>query len=503
MARMQRSNHNLSHSRLTTFDMGQLVPIACLEVLMGDSFIHSTSVLLRAATLVTPVMHPVEVRVHHWYVPNRLLWSDWDAFITGREGDLVVPYVDLVDATPGPATNYTLADHFGLPDNPGRVSALPFCAYARIWNEFYRDQNIQTELLQGDVEDSPDWTDNVNLALQRVGWGKDYFTTSRPDPQQGSAVSIPFEPGALAPVRGIQIDNGATAGTETGRIGVESEFDVATGPAWASNSDKITVTAETTGVASDDNRPQIFADLGGVSGGGIDINEFRQAMALQRHLEARNRYGSRIQDYLNYHGVRPRDGRLDLPEYLGGGKATIAFSEVLATAEGENTNVGDQAGHGISAMRSRRYGRFFPESGWVLSLMSVRPKGMYADQLHRQWLRSVKDDFWQKEYEAFGPQAVLTKEVFGNHTSATDVFGYQGRFDEYRRHPSYVTGQFRTLDDDWHLARFFSSAPALNNDFITCIPSDRIFADVSEPECRAMISHSIRAKRLVQKRARY
>lgn len=513
MARMQRSNHNLSHSRLTTFDMGQLVPIACLEVLMGDSFVHATSVLLRAATLVTPVMHPVEVRVHHWYVPNRILWTEWDAFITGRDPEAVMPTVTIADATPGPATDYTLADHFGLPNDCGPVSALPFVAYSRIWNEYYRDQNVQTER-QGAliIGNAGDVTSGMDLSLARVGWGKDYFTTARPDPQQGSSVSIPFEPGALAPIRGLNMliaGSAAAAQSDGQQVGVQADMDLGTGDfafdvgETAPSDQRLRIQAEASGAASDSNRPQIFADLGGVSGGGIDINEFRQAMALQRHLEARNRFGSRIQDYLNYHGIRPRDGRLDIPEYLGGGKATIAFSEVLATAEGENTHVGDQAGHGISAMRSRRYGRFFPESGWVVSLMSVRPKGMYADQLHRQWLRSVKDDFWQREYEAFGPQAVLTKEVFGNHTVATDVFGYQGRFDEYRRHPSYVTGQFRTLDDDWHLARFFESAPALNNDFITCVPSDRIFADVSEPECRAMISHSIRAKRLVHKRARY
>jgi len=455
---------------------------------MGDTFVHATSALLRAATLVTPVMHPVDVRIHHWYVPNRIIWDDWDDFITGQNDELTVPTLDS-DSSWTP-----LWDNLGVPDGAGSVSALPIRAYNKIWNEFYRDQDIQTKL-----------DEETNVAIQRVNWGKDYFTTARPDPQQGSAISIPFEPGALAPVRGIGIRTATAADSADTYRSTEASDDMLPGD------DHMRIDSNELGVRVEDgtqpigtgNRPQIFADLGEVSGGGIDINEFRQAMALQRHLEARNRYGSRIQDYLNYHGVRPRDGRLDIPEYLGGGKATIAFSEVLATAEGESTHVGDQAGHGISAMRSRRYGRFFPESGWVISLMSVRPKGMYADQLHRQWLRSVKDDFWQREYEAFGPQAVLTKEVFGNHPTATDVFGYQGRFDEYRRHPSYVTGQFRTLDDDWHLARFFESAPALNNDFITCIPSDRIYADVSEPECRAMISHSIRAKRLVHKRARY
>lgn len=176
---------------------------------------------------------------------------------------------------------------------------------------------------------------------------------------------------------------------------------------------------------------------------------------------------------------------------------------MLATAESTGVSVGDQKGHGIAALRTRRYGRFFPESGYVISLLSVRPRTIYADNVHRQWLRSVKDDFWQKEYEAFGPQAVLVKEVYGAHASLTDVFGYQGRHDEYRRHPSYVSGTFRTLDDYWHMARFFDEAPALNTEFIECLPTDRIYADTSEPECRAMISHRIHAKRLVSKRSRY
>lgn len=487
--KMSRARHNLSHHRLTTFDMGYLVPVACIEVLMGDSFVHATSMLLRASTLVSPVMHPVDVRLHHWYVPTRVVFDDWDELITGRDPDALVPTITVTEAS-----NYTLLDHLGVPNDCGAINALPIRCYNKIWNEYYRDQDIQTEFAEDDI------------TLKRVGWGKDYFTTCRPNPQQGTAISIPFAAGTQAPVSGISILNTAAAGTMGARTGVTAADDHAAsvGNSWDSTGDVISIEAQTGGVPNaSTNRPQVFADLSEVSGGGIDINDFRMAMAMQRHLEARNRWGSRIQDYLAFHGVRPRDARLDLPEYLGGGKQTIAFSEVLATAEGTNTNVGDQAGHGISAIRTRRYARFFPEHGYVLSLVSVRPKGMYADQLHRMWLRSTKDDFWQKEYEAFGPQAVLTKEVFGNHTVNTDVFGYNGRHDEYRRHPSYVTGGFRSIDDHWHMARFFASAPALNEAFIRCEPTDRIYADTSEPECRAMVSHNIRARRLVSKRARY
>lgn len=486
MPRLKRARHNLSHYRLSTFDMGQLIPVACLEVLMGDTFVHSTAVLLRAATLVTPVMHPVDVRIHHWYVPNRIIWDDWDEFITGRNDALTVPTID--SDTPSWTT---LFDNLGIPDLSGSVSALPIRAYNRIWNQWYRDQDIQTEI-----------DEETNRDIKRVAWSKDYFTTSRPNPQQGTAISIPFAAGTSAPVTGIGVVTGDTAAVVASTWEQTGSTVAANSTVWETTGDTVRIQAPSAGAAGASRRPQIFADLSN-AGGGIDVNEFRMAMAMQRHLEARNRWGSRIQDYLAYHGVRPQDGRLDLPEYLGGGKATIAFSEVLATAEGTNTNVGDQAGHGIVSLRTRTYGHFFPESGWVISLLSVRPRTIYADQVHRQWLRSTKDDFWQKEYEAFGPQAVVTKEVYGPHVNTTDVFGYQGRHDEYRRHPSYVSGGFRSIDDDWHMARFFSSAPALNNAFIECLPTDRIYADTSEPECRAMVSHNIRAARLVSKRSRY
>lgn len=489
MPRMSRASHNLSHYHLTTFDMGYLVPVACVEVVLGDLFMHSASALLRASTLVAPVMHPVDIRIHHWFVPNRILWSSWDEFITGRDPEAVVPTINIASAG-----NYTLVDHFGVPNDCGAINALPVRAYNKIWNEFYRDQDIISEATEDD------------LALKRVAWEKDYFTTCRANPQQGTSITIPFAAGSQAPVLGISIaDNQAAAASGQAGIGVVADGDTALGTnTWRSDNQAAYIRAQTTGNPNaSTNRPQIFADLGDVQGAGIDVNDFRMAMAMQRHLEARNRWGSRFVDYLQYHGIRPRDSRIDIPEYLGGGRQTMAFSEVLATAEGTNTNVGDQAGHGIAALKTRRYRRFFPESGWMLSLMSVRPKTLYADQLHRSFLRTLKDDYWQKEYEAFGPQAVLKKEVYGNHGSAVEVFGYNGRHDEYRHHPSYVSGGFRSTDDYWHMARFFASAPSLNQTFLECVPTDRIYADTSEPEVRVMVSHRLAARRLISRRSRY
>jgi len=502
MAGMKRARHNLSHYRLATMDMGYLVPVACLEVLMGDSFVHTTRALIRASTMVAPVMHPVDVRIHHWYVPNRVIWnretdtnSSWDEFITGRDPAETVPTVTYTEGS----SDYSLLDHLGVPKGANQtLCALPIRAYNKIYNEFYRDQDLITAVAQND------------LALKRIAWAKDYFTSARANPQQGTAISIPFQSGTKAPVKGIGVETGQT--THTGNVNLwETDATSARSvPAWTTGaSDIFLIEGEATNTAvGSSNTPQIYADLSQSVGGGININDFRLAMAMQKHLEARNRYGSRIQDYLAYHGIRPRDGRLDLPEYLGGGKHVVSFSEVLATAntevDTETTHVGDMAGHGISGMRTRPYRHFFPESGWVLSLLSIRPRTIYETQLHRMWLRSSKNDFWQKEYEMLGPQAVLKKEVYAKHGNTTDILGYNGRHDEYRRHPSYVTGTFRTsTDDHWHMARILESAPSLNAGFIECIPTDRIYADTTEPEIRAMVSHDISARRLVRKVARY
>ena len=482
MPEMKRSRHNLSHYRLATMDQGELVPVACMEVLLGDTFIHSASSLIRVATLTAPLMHPVDVRIHHWFVPFRTIWSEWDEFITGRSE----PTYPTVTYTNG-SDPYTLVDHLGIPDVTNTVSALPVRAYNKIYNEFYRDQDLITEV----AEDS--------LVLQRISWEKDYFTSCRATAQQGaSSVSIPFAGGSRADVKGIGVsDVNADAGMDTVReTGETTPSTFADG--WQTATRQVYVEEDGT-----TNYPNIHVDLSTATGG-IDVNEFRLAIAMQRHLEARNRYGSRIQDYLAYHGIKPRDGRLDIPEYLGGGRQTVSFSEVLATADSAGIDVGDQAGHGIAAVRTRRYGRFFPESGIMMSLMSVRPRTMYAEQLHRMWLRNDKDDYWQKEYEELGPQAVLTKEVYGAHGNSTDVFGYNGRHDEYRHHPSYVSGDFRnSTSDNWHLARVLGASPTLNQSFVECVPTDRVYADVTAPEIIAMVSHDLKAKRLVRRKAKY
>lgn len=485
---MKRFKHNLSHYHMTTFDQGYLVPVSNIEVIMGDSIRQVSAAMMRVAPLAAPVMHPVDVRLHHWFVPYRVIWDEWDEFITGRASS-TFPTITYTSGV----SDYTLLDRMGVPDDTNTINALPVRAYNLIYNEFYRDDDLITAVSTDD------------LALKRIAWEKDYFTSARLTAQQGSTVAIPFGAGNKAPVKNIGIKNQGSYATqsdvyESGNTSTTS-FDgwqVKSSPAGAGQAGLHIGRDTGTGY------PDIYADLSAATGGGIDINEFRLAMAMQKHQEARSRFGDRIQDYLAYHGIRPRDGRLEIPEYLGGGKSTVSFSEVLSTSDSGLRDVGDMTGHGIASVRTRPFGRFFAESGIMMTLMSVRPKTIYANALHRKWLRSDKWDYWQKEAEELGPQEVLTKEVYAAHGNSTDVFGYNGRHDDFRRHPSYVSGAFRdSTDDFWHMARQLSSSPTLNQSFVECSPTDRVYLDTSEPEVRVMCAHDIKAKRLVRRKAKH
>lgn len=506
----KRSKFSLSHYRLFSGRMGYMMPIGITECLPGDTFQQATSVFLRCSPLVTPVMHPVHVTVHHWFIPTRLLWDKWEDFITGGPDGMDASIMPTIKApASGGFAVGSLADYMAVPSGVPNleVCALPFRAYALLYNECYRDQDLEQELPLS-LESGLDTT--TNTTLQRCDWARDYFTTARPWPQKGPAVTVPVNSvagsGQVFPVTGAGEALPSFSFEGTSGVG---PLTVAQGAAVGVNAVQSPSFSVVNSQWVNKNMrwydPALQVDMSGlkIEGGSVDVNQLREAFALQRFEEHRALYGSRYVEYLRYLGVKSSDARLQRPEYLGGSRQTIQFSEVLQTAPGGEDPVGALKGHGIGAMRTNRYRRFFEEHGYVLTVMMVRPISVYMQGLSRMWNRRVKEDYYQRELQHIGQQEVLTKELYaGNEQGPTaddTVFGYQNRYDEYRWHESYVSGEFRNILNSWHMARDFANEPTLNADFINAVPTTRIFAAQQNDTLYCMANHSIQARRLMSK----
>lgn len=471
---MKRNKFSLSHYQLLSMNQGAIVPIGHYEVLPGDTVQQSTSALVRAAPLVAPVMHPVHAKIHHWFVPYRLIWEDWEDFITGGpDGDnaSVPPYIATSSFPANTVSPGSLADYLGIPTgtyaNVLNVSALPFRAYALIYNEFYRDQDLVSPVV---VQVNSNLDGTTSRVLLNSAWEKDSFTVARPFEQKGDAITVPI--GIADPAQ-----SGIVRATATGAPVVGA------------------LTSAAGGVFTSGATASYLDPNGNLS---LSVSDLRESMALQRYAEARARYGSRYVEYLRYLGVKSSDARLQRPEYLGGGKQTIQFSEVLQTAEGTDP-VGTMAGHGLGAMRSNRFRRFFEEHGIVMSFMIIKPRTIYMQAVARSFLRQTREDYWQRELEHIGQQEVTSTETYGlaGETGRGVVFGYQDRYNEYRRTESRVSGEFRTTLNYWHMARDLVAAPTLNASFITADPTTRIYAAPSAAQMYVMAMHSIQARRMV------
>lgn len=382
----------------------------------------------------------------------------------------------------------SLADYFGVPPsvNNLEVSALPFRGYALIFNEWYRDQDLVNKLTI-DETSGPDTT--TSTALQYAAWEKDYFTAARPWEQKGPAITIPL--GDTAPLSLTNQPPSANSGSLLRRTNNSSL-----------NADAGDIKSTAAGVLQSqpsnpllvDVTPHTVADISGASA--VTVNLLREAFALQRFEEARARFGSRYTEYLRYLGVVSPDARLQRPEFLGGGRYPVQFSEVLQTAEGENP-VGELRGHGIGVARSNRYRRYFPEHGYVFTIVTVKPKTIYSNGLFRHWNRRTKEDFFQKELQHIGQQELLNKEVRAAHANPNGVFGYTDRYAEYRGAESSIAGEFRTTLDFWHFARQFTADPALNETFVKCVPTEEPFAVPSANTLYVMAKHHVQARRIV------
>lgn len=480
-----KNKFNLSHERKLSFNMGDLIPMMVQEVVPGDSFRVNTEIMLRLAPMLAPIMHRVNVKTEYFFVPNRLVWSEWEDFITGgRLGTTQpeIPWVDINSIIASGADYYSpgsLADYMGLPvmtglmagtDDP-RICSLAFRAYQTIYNEYYRDQNLEAAVelnTAGGAETNP-FLPNL-FPIRKRAWEKDYFTSALPFAQRGATVDIP-------------ISDDPTVQTKVSRVSTGLPFSEA-GDMTIGN----TGNALMTGSATQDGGAHI-----GAEGHGIDVNTLRRSVRLQEWLEKMARAGSRYAEQLRaFFNVVPDDARLQRPEFLGGASTPIQISEVLSTVQQVDPTSGDPVGNpqgdmtgrGISYGTMNGFRRFFKEHGFVIGIVSVLPKTAYQQSLPKMWTRYDKLDYYWPEFANIGEQAVLDHEVYYNPDdpagTSQGTFGYQSRYAEYKYHPSTVHGDFRDTLAFWHMGRIFSSNPALNTAFVSSDPTHRIFA-VEDP----------------------
>jgi hypothetical protein len=482
-AQIPRSSFNRSFSSKTTFDSGYLIPVYVDEALPGDTFNLKMTAFARMSTPIHPIMDNLHMDTFFFAVPMRLVWDNWQKFCGEQvdPGDSTDYTIPTLTSPAGGYTNSSLSDYMGLPTQVAGIthSALFHRAYNLIWNEWFRDENLQNSIVvpKGDGPDTV--TDYV---LQRRGKRHDYFTSALPWPQKGPAVSLP-----LGGTADVVRDSNATfwkvyqAGTNNILANQTQFYSFVVGELGANPSAQ--------GVSFD---PQggLSADLSTATA--ATINQLREAFQIQKLYERDARGGTRYIEILKSHfGVTSPDARLQRPEYLGGGTTPILVTPVPQTSAvpSQPTPQGNLSAFATANIANNGFVKSFVEHSIVIGLVSVRADLHYQQGLNRMFSRSTRWDFYWPALAHIGEQAILNKEIYAQGTSADDdVFGYQERFAEYRYKPSQISGQFRsnfaqTLDS-WHLAQEFGSLPALNSTFIVENPPvDRVKAlDAEYPD---------------------
>lgn len=508
---MKRTKFDRSHVYKTTFNSGKLIPVFVDEVLPGDTSRLSVNYFARLATPIKPIMDNIYLDWFFFFVPNRLVWEHWQNFCFEQEdpGDSTDYVIPTVTATGNSENAYvgSLWDYFGLPVNTSGnlsgISALPFRGVYLIWNEWFRDENLQesVKIQKGDANEvlnsaqvakQPSWvfTSGTSivpgLACPPRGKRHDYFTSALPWTQKGPGVNISLT--GNAPVFGDgqrfglapnSADNAVGYLGMTGNVGAMLRNE--DGSEWDSHQSAF--------VTSDSSKSGLIADLSKISA--ITINGLRTAFQMQKFYERLARGGSRYTEVLrSFFGVVSPDARLQRPEFLGSFTKMVNVNPIAQTSATDSTSPqGNLSAYGVTAAKFHGFVKSFVEHGYIFGFVCARSDLTYQQGINKMWLRSTVYDFYWPTFAHLGEQAIELRELYAQGTEAdTTVFGYQERYAEYRYKPSQITGKFRSSVtggslDVWHLSQFFMNAPTLNEEFITENPPiSRIVAVADEPE---------------------
>jgi hypothetical protein len=488
---------DLSHDKKLSLKMGEIIPVMAVDVLPGDKFTIESSHLTRMLPLVAPVMHNVKVKMRYFFSPNRLVWDNWEDFITGPESatDVTEPTHPTINTTSIPSS---LADYMGVNTATGiggqsvDVNALPFAHYQFIWNEYFRDQNLQADvdykLTDGSNTSNPDL-----FQKRKVAWQHDRFTSALPFTQKGPEVTLPVvQPGGRIDLSFDPVGNTTRVHrSDTGSIQGGSHF-------LQNVSGDLNISGIS--AAALDISSSNYLNASDLNINAATINELREAMAIQKWLELNARTGNRYTEHIQAHfGVKPQDARLQRPEEFGGSVANLQFSEVLQTSETtQDSSLGQIGGHGITASGSRKASYYAQEHGWVFAFMYVVPDTTYSQGVPAKFSKVDRYDYYQPLLAHIGEQPVKVKELYATGGSGDDnTFGYLPIYDEYRHEENSVHGLMKSTLEYWHMGRKFANAPALNASFIQCDPTDRIFVDSGEEQVIAHVYNDLKVQRKV------
>lgn len=541
---VKRSKHNLSHENKLTCDMGYLIPVMCKLALPGDKWKVKINLSMRVAPLLAPMMHNVKVYFHTFSVPLRLLVGNdnWENFITGGvNGDdtSVLPRIsfseginvgDLGDYLGFPTNEPQVTDSGGNIIKQGRtfsqnVSALPFRAYALIYNDWYRNQNTDNDGLP--IGDNMGVDTTTNTTLQRRNWRKDYFTQGLPWQIRGPQVVIPTL-GTSAPVYGETektinlstyynnqyFSKAGMLATELNRDGnVDTNLGISTESATnnkypLNKTDFVSIGSQSNKggwniISKSSTHPTtVYADLS-ANDASTAFSDFMWANAVYNWSARQARGGARyVETLMSQFGVRSRDSRLQRPEFIGGSVSQLVVTPVLQTSSTDTVSPqGNMAGQAFTAQSSKQFSHFFDEHCVVMTLMSIMPATSYQQGTPREWMYRTRYDFPWPAFSHTAEQATYKGEIYttGNDTVDYQTFNFNPRYEECRRCPDEVHGEFRTTLDYWHMGRIFDEAPVFNNSFVQSNPTKRINAVTSEDNCWCDIGFQISAYRPIPK----